>query len=87
MRPVDFDTAPGRREGSILDRIGRELVQDHRDHLSGIRLEQHLRAANARGLATEGFALAGKGVKSKDFGILAKQKAKATKRGANIPES
>jgi hypothetical protein len=33
-----------------------------------------------RGLAAEGFALAGKGVKSKDFGILAKQKAKAGKR-------
>jgi hypothetical protein len=33
-----------------------------------------------RGLAAQGFALADKGVKSKDFGILAKQKAKATKR-------
>ena len=33
-----------------------------------------------RGLAAEGFALADKGVKSKDFGILAKQKAKASKR-------
>jgi hypothetical protein len=33
-----------------------------------------------RGLAAEGFVLADKGVKSKDFGIIAKQKAKATKR-------
>ena len=33
-----------------------------------------------RGLAAEGFALADKGVKSKDFGILAKQRAKASKR-------
>ena len=33
-----------------------------------------------RGLATEGFVLADKGVKSKDFGILAKQKTKLTKR-------
>ena len=33
-----------------------------------------------RGLAAEGFALADKAVKSKDFGILAKQKAKPGKR-------
>jgi hypothetical protein len=33
-----------------------------------------------RGLAGEGFVLADKAVKSKDFGILAKQKAKPTKR-------
>jgi hypothetical protein len=33
-----------------------------------------------RGLAAEGFALADKGVKSKDFGILSKQKAKLAKR-------
>jgi hypothetical protein len=33
-----------------------------------------------RGLAAEGFALADKGVKSKDFGILVKQRAKASKR-------
>jgi metal-responsive CopG/Arc/MetJ family transcriptional regulator len=33
-----------------------------------------------RGLAADGFVLAGKGVKSKDFGILVKQKAKPTKR-------
>jgi hypothetical protein len=33
-----------------------------------------------RGLAAEGFAIADKGVKSKDFGILAKQKVKPAKR-------
>ena len=33
-----------------------------------------------RGLAAEGFTVADKDVKSKDFGILAKQKAKLTKR-------
>jgi metal-responsive CopG/Arc/MetJ family transcriptional regulator len=33
-----------------------------------------------RGLAAEGFALADKAVKSKDFGILSKQKAKLAKR-------
>ena len=33
-----------------------------------------------RGLAAEGFVLADKGVKSKDFGILSKQKAKPAKR-------
>jgi len=33
-----------------------------------------------RGLAAEGFTVADKDVKSKDFGILAKQKAKPTKR-------
>jgi hypothetical protein len=33
-----------------------------------------------RGLVAEGFALADKGVKSKDFGILSKQKAKLAKR-------
>ena len=33
-----------------------------------------------RGLAAEGFVLADKGVRSKDFGILSKQKAKPAKR-------
>ena len=33
-----------------------------------------------RGLAAEGFTVADKDVKSKDFGILASQKAKPTKR-------
>jgi hypothetical protein len=33
-----------------------------------------------RGLAAEGFVLADKGVKSKDFGILVKQKVKPAKR-------
>lgn len=33
-----------------------------------------------RGLVAEGFALADKGVKSKDFGILLRQKVKPAKR-------
>ena len=33
-----------------------------------------------RGLAGEGFVLADKGVKSKDFGILVKQKVKPARR-------
>jgi len=33
-----------------------------------------------RGLAAEGFVLADKDVKSKDFGILLKQKARSAKR-------
>jgi hypothetical protein len=34
-----------------------------------------------RGLAAEGFVLADKGVKSKDFGILAKPKSQASQAG------
>ena len=33
-----------------------------------------------RGLAAEGFVLADKDIKSKDFGILSKQKARPAKR-------
>jgi hypothetical protein len=39
-----------------------------------------IREVLKRGLAAEGFVLADKGTKSKDFGILTKQKAKPGKR-------
>jgi hypothetical protein len=74
-----------------LGRVERLQIMLHNDELSAIdnwRFEKRMpsrasaiRELIKRGLAADGFALAASEIKSKDFGVLAKQKGKPLKQG------
>jgi hypothetical protein len=73
-----------------LGRVERLQIMLTEDELSAVddwRFEKRMpsrasaiRELLKRGLSAEGFTLANKSTKSKDFGLLAKQKSKSAKR-------
>ena len=48
VRPSDLKPALGRRERAVFGGVGRQLVQDHGNRLSGCGLQQHLWPVNLR---------------------------------------
>ena len=48
MRPRDFDVAFGDRQGSVLGRVRRQLVQNHRNCLSYVRFQDQVRTVDPR---------------------------------------
>ena len=67
-----------------VERLQIMLTEDELEVIDNWRFERRMpsrasaiRELLQRGLAADGFVLAGKGVKSKSFGVLAKQKSKS----------